>query len=71
MKAYIIPKADRIRLNISEEILDYEMIGYSKGSKKKEAWAKGHTSFETEDWDDKEDNYNNTQTSTKRSVWDN
>jgi hypothetical protein len=70
MESYIKPNTHLILLNLSEQLLeDYEMMGYSKGSKKKDAWAKSHTSFETEDWDDVDANNDGTQSPIKNSVW--
>ena len=71
MESYIKPNKHLILLNLSEQLLeDYKMMGYSKGSKKKDAWAKSHTSFETEDWDDVDANNNGYQSTIKKSVWD-
>lgn len=68
--SYIKPQAACIRLNLSEQLLDFDMMGDSKGTKKKDAWAKSHTSFETEDWDDVDANNNGYQSTIKKSVWD-
>ena len=68
--SYIKPQAACIRLNLSEQLLeDYEMMGESLGSTKIDAWAKSHTSFETEDWDDVDANNDGTQSPIKNSVW--
>jgi len=71
MESYIKPNTHLILLNLSEQLLeDYEMMGESLGSTKKDAWAKSHTSFETEDWDDVDANNNGYQSTIKKSVWD-
>lgn len=70
MNIYIKPKADLIRLNLSEQLLDFEIAGYSKGTKKSDAWAKNHSSFDNEDWDDGNDNCNGSQAHVGKNVWD-
>lgn len=67
--SYIKPQAACIRLNLSEQLLDFDMMRDSKGTKKINAWAKSHTSFETEDWDDVDANNNGYQSTIKKSVW--
>lgn len=49
VKPYIKPTTVIVRLNVSSSILDYTIIGESKGSKKSDAWGKGNNFNEEEE----------------------
>lgn len=48
VKPYIKPTTVVVRLNVSSSILDYAIIGKSKGSTKAAAWGKGNNFNEEE-----------------------
>ena len=69
MKSYIIPETDYVRLNLSDQLLDYNMKAGSLRTKKSDSWAKSNISLQTEDWGDENDNASNSQTQNTKSVW--
>lgn len=49
VKPYIKPTTVIVRLNVSSSILDFDMMGRSKGSTKAAAWGKGNNFDEEEE----------------------
>lgn len=64
VKPYIKPTTVIVRLNVSSSILDYAIIGKSKGSKKSDAWGKGNN------FDEEEEETPVGTVGSNKSIWD-